>query len=664
MVWFKYFEIVSCNCLVILSVSGFFGIFNQGDNLDQLSFDQMKSAFHRDGYDEIETHLDSHIAMGHLMLRVTPESTYDRQPLESDCGRYMLVGHFRLDYRDELGDKLGLTQKELDQTPDSLLAMNSYQKWGNKCVHHLEGDWAFVLYDILQNSIACFKDKYGTSALFYAFHKSQFYFSSSIHVFSFLTPFDLNLDFHQLYRLSFNGLDFEKNRTLLNDVFRLSPCSLLSISCDLTCINFTYFDYPKYNPIRFKDELDFILNFRSFYSNSIRNKIRGIDRVGIFQSSGLDSNSILYFVSKELEYLGKSVNTYTSCNAYMDQIESKYHDYISDDLLLKESLKGYKNVNAKFISFKEMNFKNEFKDSLKDFNYPIVSKSKFWLKGILQQAKFDGVALMLTGQLGNFTITWNNPNAILSNLVIFQVSSVINQLREIAKNSKQNLMRIAWYHIGVPIKIFLKHRVNILLGRKKKELTKGSIFLAPIYNKINWKREFKTENSILNIASILNSVKMRKELIKLNAEVTGTRWFLAGFERSILVTDPTIDIRLLGFLVNLPSKYYYFNGRQKYLFRKVFDGRIYAPILNNDFTIQQSFDLGHRILSDSFFNDYMEQIGNEENKIIDIKALKQDYLDLSSAKTDLKKYISAMKFLKNFSIVYIYNTYVEIQRKR
>jgi asparagine synthase (glutamine-hydrolysing) len=644
-------------------MSGFFGVFSPGGNLDQVAFDQMKSAVHRYGYDELETYIDDQIAMGHLMLRATPESMYDKQPLKSDCGRYTLVGHFRLDYRDELGDKLGMAQKELELTPDSMLVMKSYQKWENNCVHHIEGDWAFVLYDSIKNTITCCKDKYGTSAFFYTFHDSQFYFSSSIHVFSYLKPFALNLDLHQLYRMSFNGLDFEKNKTLLKDVLRLSPCSRLSVSCDLSCINFTYFDFPKSSPIRFKDELDYILNFRSLYSNTIRSKMRGIDRVGVFQSSGLDSNSILYFVSKELEYLGKSVNTYTSCNAYMDRIESKYHSYISDDLLLKESLKAYKNVNAKFLSFKESDFKNEFKDSLEDFNYPIVSKSKFWLKGILQHAKSDGVVLMFTGQLGNFTITWNNPNAILSDLIGFRISSAIKQLREIAKKSKRNLMRITWAHIGVPIKSFLKHRINILLCRKEKELTKSSIFLVPITNKINWKCEFKAENSILSIPSILDSVKMRKELIKINAEVTGTRWFLAGFERSIVVTDPTIDIRLLDFLINLPSKYYYFNGKQKYLFRKVFDGRMYAPILNNDFTIQQSFDLGHRILSDSFFNNYLDQIENDENEIIDIKSLKQDYLDISSAKTDFKKYISAMKFLKNFSIVYIYNTYGTIQRR-
>jgi hypothetical protein len=121
-------------------------------------------------------------------------------------------------------------------------------------------------------------------------------------------------------------------------------------------------------------------------------------------------------------------------------------------------------------------------------------------------------------------------------------------------------------------------------------------------------------------------------------------------------------MRLLSFLINVPSKYYYYNGQQKYLFRKIFDGRVSAEILNNDFTIQQSFDLGQRILSEPFFKNYLDRLDENQTSVININALKQNYLEIKSEKTGLRKYVTAMKFLKNFSIVYIYNAYVKIQR--
>jgi asparagine synthase (glutamine-hydrolysing) len=98
-------------------MSGFFGIFRpQGGPVDLKAFEQMKTAMHREGFDGMETHVEDKIAMGHLMLRVSPESKYDRQPLKSSCGNYLLVGHFRLDYRDELSDKLVFSW--LSSTPD------------------------------------------------------------------------------------------------------------------------------------------------------------------------------------------------------------------------------------------------------------------------------------------------------------------------------------------------------------------------------------------------------------------------------------------------------------------------------------------------------------------------------------------------------------------
>jgi asparagine synthetase B (glutamine-hydrolysing) len=63
----------------------------------------------------------------------------------------------------------------------------------------------------------------------------------------------------------------------------------------------SYFTFSDKKKIKFKDEFDYILDFRSFFSIAVKNKIRGIRELGTFQSSGLDSNSILYFIAKEFK---------------------------------------------------------------------------------------------------------------------------------------------------------------------------------------------------------------------------------------------------------------------------------------------------------------------------------------------------------------------------
>jgi asparagine synthase (glutamine-hydrolysing) len=638
-------------------MSGFFGVFSPGGNVDRLAFDQMQKTILREGYDELETHVDDRIAMGHLMLRVTPESTYDKQPLNSSCGRYLLVGHFRLDYRDELADKLGLTQKELDVTPDSVLAMLSYQKWADKCVHHIEGDWAFVLHDRIQNSLTCFKDKYGTSALFYGKNGDSFYFASSTNVFTSISQYFSDVDLHQLYRLSISGLSFEKNRTLLKNVFRLSPCSYLKISSTFDQVIVTYFVFSKKKKIRFNDELDYIFELRSLFSNAVKNKIRGVRKLGTFQSSGLDSNSVLYFIAKEFEYINLVVNTYTSCNAYLDEINEKYYPFISDQLMYKESLQQYKNINAQFLPFREVDFNKEFQESFSDFNNPVVTKSKFWVKGIIRKARLDGVMMMVTGQLGNFTITWNKPNALISDLIHLHFYSTIEQLFKIANRTKRSFIRIAWIHLVKPVIHFIGNQVSIRLGSKRNKIEKESIFFHPLDRKVNWGHIFKESLSPVKTQLLLLDSDLQKASLEINAEVTGERWYCEGDRNGIIVTDPTIDIRLVDFLFNIPSKYFYFNGEQKYLFRKAFKGRIFEPLLSSNYTIHQSFDLFRRILKDPFFFNFIESLnGDQKNhKIIDVQSIVDRYHALNTDISESNKYINAVKLLSDLSIVYLYN---------
>jgi asparagine synthase (glutamine-hydrolysing) len=638
-------------------MSGFFGVFSPSGKIDRHAFEQMQKTIQREGYEELETHLDEHIAMGHLMLRVTPESNYDKQPLKSTCGKYLLVGHFRLDYRDEIGDKLGLTQKELYLTSDSVLVMMAYQKWGEKCVNHLEGDWAFVLNDLDKNTVLCFKDKYGTSALFYARHGECFYFGTSTNFFTSISQYFSEVDLHQLYRISIPGVSFEKNRTLLRNVFRLSPCSYLKISPIFNQLIVTYFVFSNNRNIKFKDEIDYILNFRSLFSTAVKNKIRGIRALGTFQSSGLDSNSILYFISKEFEHINSTVNTYTSCNIYLEEIDKKYHPLISDDLMYKGSLHQYKNVNAQFFPFKDVSFSKEFQDSYLDFNNPLVTKSKFWVKGIMQKAKSEGLKLMITGQLGNFTITWNKPSALISDLVNLHLISTIREIRAIAKQNNKTFFYISWLHIFKPLISYLYNFFSFQFGFRKNKLEKESIFFHPLERKINWGLEFGNSLSPIKLNLNILSSDLQKKTLEVNADVTGERWYCEGIKNGLIIADPTIDIRLVDFLLNIPSKYYYFNGKQKYLFRKAFEGRLTEEILNNNYTIHQSFDLYKRMLEDPFFDNFTAIIEAEKanNNIFKAHIIIESYNSLKKAISISFKNWTAIKTLHDLSIVYLYN---------
>jgi asparagine synthase (glutamine-hydrolysing) len=619
----------------------------------------MKSAIHRDGYDELATYMDDHVAMGHLMLRVTPESKYDKQPLKSYCGRYVLVGHFRLDYRDELGDKLELTQKQLDNTPDSLLVMKAYQKWRDNCVHHLEGDWAFIIFDYRSDSISCLKDKYGNSSLCYAKQDGLIYYSSSVEIFNDIPSISTSIETSQLVRLSIAGLGIEKNRTILKNVYRVSPCTVITIDSALNENQFIYYEVDKVFEKKFKFQFDYEIDFRSCLAIAVKNRIKGVENLGISVSSGLDSNAILYFASKEVEFNARKIFTYTNCNAHKDSFEEKLHKYISDEIYLTPLLNGKPNIVSNFLSIKETDFKSEFIDSIKEFDNPIVTKNKNWVKSILAKSKNDKIHVLLTGQLGNFTITWNAPNLLITKLLKGDLAYILEQFLFISKSSGISLIKLSWYHLCVPVIKKLKYDFFYLIGLQRKDLIKQSIFKKKYLVKWVRKSDYKIKSSLLYFPSIIDSSKLHKKSFQFNADVSGERWFSAGFDKGVITADPTADNRLVDFIFSLPSNFFYKNGCQKFLFRRMLNGRVDGSILNNDFIIHQSFDLPIKMLNDRFIIDFINSIINDSNmaEIFDIDSISKSYQMLKSIKSPHLRYRESVKLLNDLSIVYLYSKF-------
>ena len=80
---------------------------------------------------------------------------------ESGCS---ITADAALYYRDELLSALGTRDNSLD---DAELILAAYLRWGEECVEHLEGDFAFVIHDPRKRTLFCARDPYGMRPLYY-----------------------------------------------------------------------------------------------------------------------------------------------------------------------------------------------------------------------------------------------------------------------------------------------------------------------------------------------------------------------------------------------------------------------------------------------------------------------------------------------------------------
>src|ERR1700710_830642 len=111
--------------------------------------------------------------LGHLLMRVTQEDARDAQPLRD--GSISLVADLRLDNREALAEQLALPGEMLRDMPDSALLMRAYGAWGEGCVDHLLGDFAFAIWDSRTKKLVLARDHVGQRRI--VFHRAPGFFA-------------------------------------------------------------------------------------------------------------------------------------------------------------------------------------------------------------------------------------------------------------------------------------------------------------------------------------------------------------------------------------------------------------------------------------------------------------------------------------------------------
>ena len=140
------------------------------------------SLIHR-GPDEqgVWANRDAGVALAHRRLAILDTSTHGSQPMQSVCGRYILV------YNGEIYNFVSL-RKELEQCgftfrgcSDTEVLLAAISHWGTEvAVKQLVGMYAFAVWDIQMQSLTLARDRIGEKPLYYGWKNNVFLFGSEL----------------------------------------------------------------------------------------------------------------------------------------------------------------------------------------------------------------------------------------------------------------------------------------------------------------------------------------------------------------------------------------------------------------------------------------------------------------------------------------------------
>jgi asparagine synthase (glutamine-hydrolysing) len=256
-------------------MSGIAGIVNlDGAPIDRDLLTRMTKFMSFRGPDGVEVWAEGEVGFGNALLRTASEA-------ESMClfaGDLRITGDVRVD---------GFGNTDLT---DEERILRAYEEWGERCVDHLIGDFAFAIWDKRKRRLFCARDHFGVKPFFYARAGNSFIFSNTLNVLRLDPRVSDELNETAIADYLESGLNQDLSTTAFRAIQRLPGGHTLSLTNGAVKIR-RYWTPSVKNEIRFRNSEDYVERFNELLSTAVKDRLR-TDRVSISMSGGLDSASL------------------------------------------------------------------------------------------------------------------------------------------------------------------------------------------------------------------------------------------------------------------------------------------------------------------------------------------------------------------------------------
>jgi len=243
--------------------------------------------------DGIYIHEKRHLGLAHRRLSIIDLKT-GRQPMNDAAGNTICFNGEIYNYKElhrELSDYPFRT------TSDTEVILAAYRRWGEDCVQHLRGMFAFAIWDDRKQVLYCARDRFGIKPFYYALVDEVFYFSSEAKtLLPFMNEIKTNLNALKDYLAFQLCLD---GKTLFEGIQELLPGHRLSITQGRIYIERYWEVY--YRPDYDHTQKYFTERLRELLIDSVRVHTRSDVPIGSYLSGGLDSSAIAALAMKNRE---------------------------------------------------------------------------------------------------------------------------------------------------------------------------------------------------------------------------------------------------------------------------------------------------------------------------------------------------------------------------
>jgi asparagine synthase (glutamine-hydrolysing) len=257
----------------------------------------MLRAINYRGPDESGIYLSPFAAIGNVRLSIIDLST-GQQPMSDPSERYWIVFNGEIFNYPELRELLLGKGHTFQTHSDTEVLVQLYAVYGKECLSMLNGQFAFAIWDKLNEELFIARDRIGIRPLFYHLSEKGFSFASeikSLFVQKDIKPELSNKNLSQIYTF-WTAIT---PGTAFKDIYELSPGHYLVFNRAGLKIN-KYWELQFDNgnkEIPFKKALE---QFHELFYDAVRIRLRADVEVAAYLSGGIDSSSTVAYI-KDIE---------------------------------------------------------------------------------------------------------------------------------------------------------------------------------------------------------------------------------------------------------------------------------------------------------------------------------------------------------------------------
>lgn len=344
----------------------------------------MSHALTHRGPDGTGTLVGSHISLAMRRLSII-DLNGGWQPLYNEDKSLSLIANGEIYNFVELRDQLQSQGHRFRTGSDCEVILHLYEEYGEACVQHLRGMFAFALWDERRQQLLLARDRMGEKPLYLYEAQGCLYFASELKALLRIGLIDFQLDPVAIYQY-FHFQYVPEPLTPIKGIRKLPPATLLMISlCPWSVTERRYWRMEEAPALKSEP----VSTIRAELERVTELIVRSDVPVGVALSGGLDSGAIAALVARA--YPGR-------LTAFTVGYEGRPR---SDEREKANAIAGHLSIPLHEVEITTADMVSAFPSLVLRTDDPIADIASYGYDVVMQAARKENIPVMLAGQGGD-----------------------------------------------------------------------------------------------------------------------------------------------------------------------------------------------------------------------------------------------------------------------